>query len=112
MSTNAPRSNEGKRRLADLYKNLPGPPPTMHKNILHGTEAFEANLRHAARNHEKVSIGGGVFSDQELVEAADALHAERTMREVLTNVWNRWDKNDDADAPALGAQLRAALGIQ
>lgn len=31
-----------------------------------------ANLRHAARNHETVNIGGGEFGPAELLAAADA----------------------------------------
>lgn len=36
-------------------------------------DAFIANLKHAIRNRETVSIGGGEFSTDELKAVADAL---------------------------------------
>lgn len=41
-------------------------------------KTLAANMRHAARNHETVSIGGGLFGPSELTQAAAILaaHAE------------------------------------
>lgn len=42
---------------------------------------FKANLKHAIRNKESVSIGGGIFDTKELKEILECLNA-------TTKVWN------------------------
>jgi len=42
-----------------------------------------ANLRHAARNHETVLVGGGEFGPTELRHAADLLEAAPFMLDAL-----------------------------
>jgi hypothetical protein len=43
-----------------------------------------ANLRHAARNHETVTIGGGEFGPAELLAAAQALEALADLHLAVT----------------------------
>ena len=42
-----------------------------------------ANLRHAARNRETVTIGGGEFGPAELLAAARALESQSDLLEAL-----------------------------
>jgi hypothetical protein len=46
--------------------------------------AFIANLRHAARNHETVFIGGGEFGPAELLAVARALEALVYLHNTVT----------------------------
>jgi len=44
---------------------------------------MQANLKHAARNRETITIGGGEFGPEELKHAADMLEANTDMVAAL-----------------------------
>lgn len=74
-------------------------------------DAMIANLLRAAFDNENVVIGGGVFKKRELLDAAKDLERMQILQDVLTDVWNRWDEQDDQDASELGRRIQSALGL-
>lgn len=47
----------------------------MNSQDIECAQAFLSNLKHAARNHEKVKVGGGVFSGTELKSVAAVIES-------------------------------------
>jgi hypothetical protein len=56
---------------------------------------FAANAKHAARNHETVSIGGGEFSQQELATVAAAMSAFEPMLKALAEIADMLEKHPE-----------------
>lgn len=59
-------------------------------------EAFLANLKHAIRNRETVTIGGGAFSPDELKEVVAALESLQAKTEALEEIAQMMEGHPDA----------------
>lgn len=59
-------------------------------------ETLAANMRHAALNRESVTIGGGVFSPDELKAGADALYLAAQMPSLSLRIDALKDKSQNA----------------
>lgn len=58
-------------------------------------KTFAANAKHAVRNGETVSIGGGEFNQQELVAVASAMSSFESMLKALTEISEMLEKHPD-----------------